>query len=341
MTVDTRKQITVFGGSGFLGRYVVHALAQRGHRIRVACRRPDLAYHLQIAGRLGQIQAIQANLRHPWSVERALEGSDHAVNLVGILNEGGQQTFAALQAEGAGHVATAAAKAGVGLVQMSAIGADANSPSSYARTKAEGEARVMAAVPGAVVLRPSIVFGAEDQFFNRFANMARLSPVLPLLGGGHTRFQPVFVNDVALAVAKAVDGEVAGGRAYELGGPEAMSFRAMMEEMLRVIERRRRFVSIPFGLAASMAGWMKALPGAPLTPDQVIQLQIDNVVSDAAKAEGRTFEAFGITPRTLAAVLPTYLVRFRPQGQFTKPQPHDDRPAEDDSLPGDDGVAKA
>lgn len=341
MAVDTKKQVTVFGGSGFLGRYVVHALAKRGHRIRVACRRPDLAYHLQIAGTLGQIQAIQANLRAPWSIDRAVEGSDHVVNLVGILAEAGKQRFTALQAEGAGHVAQAAARRGLGLVQMSAIGTDPASRSTYARTKAEGERRAFAAVQEAVVLRPSIVFGAEDQFFNRFANMARLSPVLPLLGGGRTRFQPVFVNDVALAVADAVEGRVAGGRVYELGGPEAMTFREMMEEMLRVIERRRRFLDIPFPLAARLADLMRPLPGAPLTPDQVAQLQEDNVVSDEARREGRTFEAFGISPRTLEAVLPTYLVRFRPQGQFTKPQPHDDRPAEDDSLPGDDGVAKA
>ncbi|MBB3997648.1 complex I NDUFA9 subunit family protein [Aureimonas pseudogalii] len=341
MAVDTKKQITVFGGSGFLGRYVVHALAKRGHRIRVACRRPDLAYHLQIAGTLGQIQAVQANLRYPWSIDRAVEGSDHVVNLVGILTEAGKQDFTALQAKGAGLVAEAAAKRGLPVVQMSAIGADAASPSEYARTKAEGEARVLAAVPEAVILRPSIVFGAEDQFFNRFADMARLSPFIPLLGGGATRFQPVFVNDVALAVAGAVEGAVAGGRVYELGGPEALSFREMMEEMLRVVERRKRFLSIPFGAAVRLAEFAQYLPGSPLTPDQVVQLQIDNVVSAEAEAEGRTFAAFGIRPRTLEAVLPTYLVRFRPQGQFTKPQDHDDRPAEDTSLPGDDGVAKA
>lgn len=341
MAVDTKKQVTVFGGSGFLGRYVVHALAKRGHRVRVACRRPDLAYHLQIAGTLGQIQAVQANLRFPWSIERAVEGSDHVVNLVGILTEAGSQTFGKLQAEGAGLVAEAAAKRGLGVTQMSAIGTDPNSRSRYARTKADGERLVFEAVPGAVVLRPSIVFGAEDRFFNRFADMARLSPVLPLLGGGETRFQPVFVNDVALAVAAAVDGRVEGGRVYELGGPEAMSFRAMMEEMLRVIERRRRFLTIPFPLADRLAGILQHVPGAPLTPDQVVQLQEDNVVSEAAEREGRTFRAFGINPRTLEAVLPTYLVRFRPQGQFTKPQPHDDRPAEDDGLPGDGGEAKA
>ncbi|WAJ29714.1 complex I NDUFA9 subunit family protein [Antarcticirhabdus aurantiaca] len=321
MAIDTKETVTVFGGSGFIGRYVVRALAKRGHRIRVASRRPHLAYHLQPNGNLGQIMPVQANLRFPWSVERAMEGAHHVVNLVGILSESGQQNFDALQAEGPRVVAEAAARAGIGVTQMSAIGADTGSRSDYARTKAEGEAAVLSAVPGARILRPSIVFGAEDQFFNRFANMARFSPVLPLLGGGATRFQPVFVGDVAEAVAKAVDGEVAGGRIYELGGPEVLTFREMMEEMLRVVDRKRPFVSIPFGLADRLAGFAQHLPGAPLTPDQVVQLQVDNVVSDEAVREGRTFEAFDIRPHTIDAILPTYLVRFRPMGQFTRGGP--------------------
>jgi uncharacterized protein YbjT (DUF2867 family) len=332
MKVDTNKLVTVFGGSGFLGRYVVQALASAGHRVRVASRRPDLAYHLQIAGRLGQIQPIQANLRHRWSVERAVEGADHVVNLVGILAESGAQRFAALQSEGARHVAEAAAKNGAGLVQMSAIGADKGSPSRYARTKAEGEAHALSLVPGAVVLRPSIVFGAEDQFFNRFASMATLSPVIPLVGAD-TRFQPVFVNDVALAVAGAVDGTVEGGRAYELGGPEVRSFRELMEEMLLVIDRKRFILPLSEGIAARFASLAEKLPGAPITLDQVVQLQRDNVVSDAAKAEGRTFEAFGITPRSLEAILPTYLVRFRPQGQFTRGAPTSDKTVDEEIAP--------
>lgn len=332
MKVDTNKLVTVFGGSGFLGRYVCQALTSRGHRVRVAVRRPDLAHHLQITGRLGQIQAIQANLRHPWSVERAVEGADHVVNLVGILAESGRQRFAALQAEGARHVAEAASAQGAGLVQMSAIGADTASPSRYARTKADGEAAAFAAVPQAVVLRPSIVFGAEDQFFNRFAGMSRFSPVIPLVGAD-TRFQPVFVNDVALAVGAAVDGKVQGGRIYELGGPEVRTFRALMEEMLVVIDRRRTILSLPEGIASRLAGLMEKLPGAPITSDQVLQLQRDNVVSDAAKAEGRTFAAFGIEPRSLEAILPTYLVRFRPQGQFTKGAPTSDKTVDDEIAP--------
>ncbi|WP_062228430.1 complex I NDUFA9 subunit family protein [Aureimonas frigidaquae] len=333
MRIDDKKLVTVFGGSGFLGRYVVHALAARGHRIRVACRRPDLAYHLQTAGRLGQIQPIQANLRYPWSVERAVEDADHVVNLVGILTEAGKQRYTSVQAEGAKLVAEAAARRGLGMVQLSAIGADESSASQYARTKAQGERSVLQAVPDAVILRPSIVFGAEDQFFNRFADMARLSPVLPLIGGGKTLFQPVYVNDVAQAVAAAVEGAVPGGRIYELGGPEALSFRKLMEEMLLVIDRKRRFLTIPFGAAEQLAGVLKYLPGAPLTPDQVEQLKHDNVVSEAAKAEGRTFDAFGIRPRTLEAVLPTYLVRFRPQGQFTKGSPTSDQTVDPEIAP--------
>lgn len=321
MTIDTQQTVTVFGGSGFLGRYVVRALARRGHRIRVASRRPDLAYHLQTAGNMGQVMPIQANLRYPWSVDRAVEGVDHVVNLVGILTEAGRQSFTALQAEGARAVAEAARKTGAGMTQMSAIGADAASLSGYARTKAEGERFVLAARPDAVILRPSIVFGPEDQFFNRFADMARMAPVLPLLGGGATRFQPVFVNDVAEAVATAVDGGVKGGTVYELGGPEILSFREMLERMLLVIQRRRRFLSIPFGIAERLAGILQYLPGSPLTPDQVTQLQIDNVVSEAAKGEHRSFAAFGLAPQGIDSVLPTYLVRFRPQGQFTKPDP--------------------
>lgn len=230
-------------------------------------------------------------------------------------------------------MAEAAAARGIGMTQMSAIGADENSESRYARTKAVGERHVFEAVPNATVLRPSIVFGAEDQFFNRFADMARFSPFLPLIGGGKTMFQPVYVNDVAEAVAKTVDGAVPGGRIYELGGPEALSFRALMEEMLLVIDRKRRFLDIPFGAAERLAGLMKYLPGAPLTHDQVQQLRQDNVVSEAAKAEGRTFEAFGIQPRTLEAVLPTYLVRFRPQGQFTKGSPTSDQTIDPEIAP--------
>ncbi|TFF25292.1 complex I NDUFA9 subunit family protein [Jiella endophytica] len=321
MTIGLNKTVVLFGGSGFLGRYVARALARRGHRIRVACRRPDLAYHLQIAGNMGQILPIQANLRYRWSVDRAVEDADHVVNLVGILAESGRQSFDAVQNFGAKAVAEAARGVGAGMTQISAIGADANSESAYARSKAAGEAAVLQTIPEATILRPSIIFGAEDQFFNRFADMSRFSPFLPLIGGGTTRYQPVYVGDVAEAVADTVEGKVPGGRIYELGGPEILSFREMMEEMLRVVGRKRSFINIPYGAASTMARLMRFLPGAPLTEDQVKQLSIDNVVSEEARAEGRTLDAFERMPRTLEAILPSYLVRFRPQGQFTKPKP--------------------
>ncbi|WP_152047686.1 complex I NDUFA9 subunit family protein [Aureimonas psammosilenae] len=321
MAVDLNKTVTVFGGSGFIGRYVARALARRGHRVRIACRRPDLAYYVQVAGNMGQVMPVQANLRYRWTVDRAVEGVDHVINLVGVLSESGKQTFSSLQAEGAGAVAEAARAAGAKLTHVSAIGASASSDSAYARSKAEGEARARAAVPDATILRPSIVFGPEDKFFNRFADMSRLSPFLPLVGGGETRFQPVYVNDVAEAIAMTVDGRGAG-QCFELGGPEVLTFREMMEIMLEVVNRKRRFLTIPFGAASRIADLTSWLPSPPLTGDQVKQLQHDNVVSEAAIREGRTLAAFGINPESIGAVLPTYLIRFRPQGQFTKPEIH-------------------
>lgn len=317
MTTHRGKLVTVFGGSGFIGRHAVRALARQGWRVRVAVRRPDLAGHLQPLGTVGQIMPVQANLRYRWSIDRAVEDADAVVNLVGILNEGGRQTFGAVQTFGAHAVAEATRAAGIErLVHISAIGADSKSPVAYARTKAEGEARVLETVPGAVVLRPSIVFGPEDRFFNRFAEMALASPVLPLIGGGHTKLQPVFVGDVAEAIARAVGGDVAGGRAYELGGPEVKSFRACMELLLAEIERSRALMPLPFGLARALASLVQMLPGAPLTVDQVRLLEVDNVVSEAARSERRTLDGIGILPTSLSAVLPSYLVRFKPRGQF-------------------------
>ncbi|QRG08287.1 complex I NDUFA9 subunit family protein [Xanthobacter dioxanivorans] len=310
--------VTVFGGSGFLGRHVVRALAMRGYRVRVAVRRPELAGFLQPIGFVGQIQVSQANVRYPDSVARAVDGAEAVVNLVGVLAQGGRQTFDAVHVFGARAVAAAAAAQGAPLVHVSAIGADAASPSGYGRSKAEAEAAVRAAVPEAVILRPSLVFGPEDDFFNRFAAMARLSPVLPLIGGGATRFQPVFVGDVAAAVLRAVDGKARAATTYELGGPEVRTFRELMELMLREIGHSRLLVDLPFGLANLMARLTQWAPGAPLTTDQVAMLRADNVVSDAAQAEGRTFGGLDITPTALAVVLPTYLWRFRKAGQFTR-----------------------
>ncbi|MBZ9938058.1 complex I NDUFA9 subunit family protein [Mesorhizobium sp. BR1-1-16] len=317
MTADRGKLVTIFGGSGFIGRHAVRALAKRGWRIRVAVRRPDLAGHVQPLGAVGQIMPIQANLRYRWSVDRAVEGADAVVNLVGILSESGRQTFGAVQSFGARAVAEAARGAGIStLVQMSALGAAANSESLYARSKAEGEAAALQTVPGAVVLRPSIVFGPEDQFFNRFANLTRFMPFLPLIGGGTTRLQPVFVGDVAEAIARAVDGTVTGGRVYELGGPEVKTFRECLELTLKEIERSRPLLPMPWGVARVQASIMEWLPNPMMTRDQLKLLETDNVVSPHAIAEGRTLQGMGITPTSLAAVLPSYLVRFKPHGQF-------------------------
>jgi NADH dehydrogenase len=309
--------VTVFGGSGFLGRHVVRALAKREYRIRVAVRRPELAGHLQPLGRVGQIHAVQANLRYPASVEAAMRDSRAAINLVGILAESGAQTFDAVQGVGAGTVARAAAAAGAGMVHVSAIGADENSPSGYGRAKAAGEKAVLAAVASATILRPSVVFGPEDQFTNRFAALARMSPVLPLIGGGLTKLQPVYVGDVATAVADAVDGKTRRGAAYELGGPEVLTMREIMEIILDVTERRRMLMPLSFGLAKLQALFLQFAPGDfKLTPDQVMLLRSDNVVSDAAKAAGLTLEGLGITPDSMEAIVPQYLWRFRKTGQF-------------------------
>ena len=309
--------VTVFGGSGFLGRSVVRALAKRDFRIRVAVRRPELAGHLQPLGKVGQIHAVQANLRYPASVAAAMRDSHVAINLVGILAEGGAQTFDAVQGKGAATVAQAASAVGARMVHISALGADENSPSRYARAKAAGEKAVLAAVPSAIIMRPSVVFGPEDQFSNRFAALARMAPALPLIGGGTTKMQPVYVGDVATAVADAVDGKAKPGATYELGGPEVLTMREIMEIILAVTGRRRMLVSLPFGLAKFKAMFLQFAPGAlKLTPDQVKLLRADNVVSDAAKASGLTLEGLGITPDSLEAIAPQYLWRFRAAGQF-------------------------
>jgi uncharacterized protein YbjT (DUF2867 family) len=308
--------ITIFGGSGFLGRHVVRALAKQEYRIRVAVRRPDLAGHLQPLGRVGQINAVQANVRHRPSVAAAVRGSDVVINLVGILFEAGRQRFETVQALGAETVALAAAAHNARMIHVSAIGADPDSTAAYARSKAEGEQLVLAAIPEATIFRPSIIFGPNDDFFNRFASLARMSPALPLIGGGHTLFQPVFAGDVADAVAKAVAGEAKPGEIYELGGPIVFTFRALMEYVLATIERRRVLVPLPFGLAKLQAAFLELLPKPLLTRDQVELLRYDNVVSEAAHREGRTLEGLGVVPRSAEAIVPSYLWRFRKAGQF-------------------------
>ncbi|EHS53162.1 NAD-dependent epimerase/dehydratase [Rhizobium sp. PDO1-076] len=311
--------VTVFGGSGFVGRHVVRALARRGYRIRVAVRRPDLAGFLQPLGNVGQISFVQANLRYRGSIDKAVQGADHVVNCVGILFENGRNSFDAVQEFGARAVAEAARAAGARLTHISAIGADAQSSSIYASTKGRAEAAIQSIIPDATILRPSIVFGPEDSFFNKFAAMARISPFLPLVGGGKTKFQPVYVEDVAEAVALSVDGKIASGKIYELGGRDVLTFKQCLQTMLEVIGRKRALVPMPFGIASMIGSIASAIPliTPPLTSDQVTLLKRDNVVSDSAKAEGRTLEGMGIQPVKVASILPTYLVHFRPHGQFT------------------------
>jgi uncharacterized protein YbjT (DUF2867 family) len=320
------KIVTVFGGSGFLGRHAVQALARRGYRIRPAVRRPDLAGFLQPLGMVGQIMPVQANLRFPSSVAKAAEGASAVINLVGILAPKGRQTFEAVHDAGARVVAEIAKAGGARLVQVSAIGADPRGATPYQRTKAAGESAALS-VPGAVVLRPSVLFGPEDDFFNRFAALARLLPVMPLIGEGRTKFQPVFVGDVAETIARAVDGTIAGDRIYELGGPQIVSLEGVLTYVLAETGRSRPFLPLPFAAARIQAAVMEVLdkltfaklPRAlAVTRDQLRLLEHDNLVSEAAKAEGRTLEGVGITPTAFEAIVPSYLWRFRRYGQFEK-----------------------
>ena len=308
--------VTVFGGSGFVGAQAVRQLAKAGWRVRVAVRNPNLAYAMRLAGDVGQIDIVQANIRNAASLRRALEGASAAVNLVGVLRETGRQGFQAVHVMGARHVAEQARAAGVHrVVQMSALGADPNSASRYARSKAEGEAAVREIYPDAVIVRPSIVFGPEDAFFNRFAAMAGISPALPLIGGGHTRFQPVFVGDVGKAIAQAVSDPDAAGHTYELGGPGTYTFRELMELTLREIGKRRFLAPLPWpvaGLLGKAGDMVGGLVAPPVTADQVLLLKADNVASGAYPG----LEALGVAPTNVESVLPTYLYRFRKGGQY-------------------------
>jgi uncharacterized protein YbjT (DUF2867 family) len=308
--------VTVFGGSGFIGAQAVRQLAKAGWRIRVAVRNPGLAYSMRLHGDVGQIDVVQANLRDIDSCRRALQGATAAVNLVGVLYERGRQGFQQVHVEGARNVAEAARAEGVTrFVQMSALGADPNSASAYARTKAEGEQAVRAIYPDAVIVRPSIVFGQGDGFFNRFGSMATMSPVLPLFGGGETRFQPVFVGDVAKALAKAATLPECAGRTYELGGPATLSFRQLMEMILEETGRRRLLLPLPHAAASALGSafeLVKGLIAPPITADQAIQLKSDNVCCGTCPG----LADLGLTPTALEAVLPTYLYRFRKGGQY-------------------------
>lgn len=310
--------VTIFGGSGFVGRYIARRMAKEGWRVRVAVRNTNEAMFVRPYGVVGQVEPVFCNIRDDASVAAVTEGADAVVNCVGVLDEVGKNTFAAVQAEGAARIARVAASMGVSrMVHVSAIGADAGAASAYARTKAEGEAGVLQHMPAAIILRPSIIFGPEDQFFNRFAGMTRLGPVLPVIGA-ETRFQPVYVDDIAAAAVKGVLGEAEAG-IYELGGPDVHSFRELMQQMLQVVRRRRLIVNIPFWVGRIMAFgfglvWAVSLGivKGPVTKDQVINLAVDNVVSEDAKG----FDALGIQPTAMQAVLPDYLWRFRPSGQY-------------------------
>ena len=306
--------VTIFGGSGFVGRHAVQALASAGYRIRVAIRYPNQAHYLPPMGTVGQIQLMKCNVRDADAVAHAVHGADAVVNLVGILYAGGGQTFNALQRDGAKTMAQAAKAHGAAtFVQISATGADAHSPSVYARTKAEGEQAVRTAFPEATILRPSLVFGPEDQFFNKFAAMARMSPFLPLVGGGSTKFQPVFVGDVAEAIVKCVGDAATRGKTYELGGPTIYSFKELMQIVLRETGRRRALIPLPFPLAMLQSYALQFMPGPlKLTPDQVRLLKKDAVVTPGALG----FDDLGIVPDSVEAVVPSYLWRFRAKGQF-------------------------
>ncbi|MGA0605771.1 complex I NDUFA9 subunit family protein [Phenylobacterium sp. VNQ135] len=308
--------VTVFGGSGFVGNQAVRQLARAGWRVRVAVRNPNLGYRMRLLGDVGQIDVVQANVRDAESVRRALDGAAASVNLVGVLYETGRQKFQAIHVDAARTVAEAAQAAGATrIVQMSALGADAAGPSVYSRSKAEGEAAVRAVRPDAVILRPSIVFGQDDKFFNKFATMAGFSPVLPLIGGGATRFQPVFVGDVGKAIAQVVTDTDAAGQTYELGGPAEFTFRELMEMMLEETQQRRLLLPVPFGAAGllgSVGDLVAGIVPPPVTSDQVRSLRADNVPTGQYPG----LAALGITPTTLEAVLPTYLYRYRKGGQY-------------------------
>jgi NADH dehydrogenase len=304
--------VTVFGASGLIGRHTVEALARAGYRIRACVRYPNLAHYLPPMGSVGQIQVARVDVLDEEAVARAMRGASAAVNLVGVLYSRGHQSFEALHADAPETIAKLARAAAIPFVHISSIGADVDSDSSYAATKGEGEARVRAACPDAAILRPSLVFGPEDQFFNKFAALARVLPILPLVGGGHTKFQPVFVGDVADAILKCIGDASTRGQVYELGGPGVYSFKELMQVMLRETGRRNPLMPIPFALATLQSYFLQFLPNPLLTPDQVRLLRHDNVVAPNA----RKLADLGITPDSVEAVVPQYLWRFRAKGQY-------------------------
>lgn len=315
--MERPELVTIFGGSGFVGTQIVQLLARAGCRVRVAVRRPDLAGHVRPLGNVGQVVAVQANVRNAASVAAAVKGADVVINLVATGLERGAQSFRAVNVTGARTVAEAAAAAGVSrLIHMSVLGAADNSPSAFARSRAAGEAEVLRAFPSAFVFRPSVIFGSGDEFFNKLGFIARIFPVVPLFGG-RTKFQPVYVGDVAEAVAGAALGKATPGL-YELGGPEVLTYRQLMQQVLRYTNRKNALLPLPLGVGRILALPMGLLPRPLITMDQVTLLGLDNVVSAEAQREGRTLAAFGVAPRPLEAVLPSYIWRFSPNGQFDR-----------------------
>ena len=324
-TIGAGRIVTVFGGSGFVGRYVVRALARDGWRVRVACRRPDLAFFLQPLGRPGQIVSVQANLRDQGSVTAALKGASAVVNLVGILTQDGAQKFTSVQSQGARTIAESSKAAGItNVVHVSAIGANPKSKSAYARSKADGEAAMHENIPTSIILRPSVIFGVEDEFFNRFGAMARYFPIIPIVGA-KTLFQPVYVGDVAEAVATVLANNGLPGATYELGGPEVKSFESLIHYVLDVTQRDRKVINLGFSAGKIVAFFMQLLTKLSLglfpkilrmTCDQVELLKVNNIVSDTSKSQGFTLEGLGLQPHSFGSIVPNYLYRYRKTGQY-------------------------
>jgi NADH dehydrogenase len=316
--MDHPELVTIFGGSGFVGTQIVQELARLGYRVRVAVRRPDLAGHLRTLGAVGQIVPMQANVRYPDSIAAAVRGVSVVINLAAVGVERGRQRFRAVNVLGARRVAEAARAAGATrFIHMSVIGADTDSPSRFARSRAMGEAEVRSAFPSAIIFRPSVIFGPGDEFFNKLGMIARMLPVMPLFGGG-TKFQPVYVGDVAEAFAQAVTGNLKAGKVYELGGPDVLTNRALVERVLRYTNRRNPILPLPAVIGQLLALPMGILPRPLVTGEQVTLMHIDNVVSAEAIREKRTLAGMGIVPRPLEAVLPSYIWRFSPHGQFDR-----------------------
>ena len=310
-----QNRVAILGGAGFIGRYIVKRLAERGDVVAVGGRDAASARYLRLKGEVGQVGLFNLSIDDESLLPAFVAGNDAVINLVGILHESGRQRFETLHHVGPARLARLAREAGVErFVHISALGADPRSPSIYARTKAAGEGAVRDAFPTATILRPSVVFGPEDQFFNRLATMAMISPVIPLIGGGETRFQPVYVGDVAEAAVRVIDDSTTAGRTYELGGPKVYTMRELTELLLAEIHRKRLLVNLPFGLAGLQARLLSLLPEPPLTPDQVEMLKRDNVVGAGAL----TLEALGITPTAVEAILPTYIDRFRKGGWYAR-----------------------